>query len=283
MSAPKHLRSARLRVRCSASNDEKDDDASKLSSEFSRFVTPRVRVTQAWPVRVVTSAAADLRRSLRSVTRFYMPLFNSTPAHLQMLFMLLFAYVAQLLGGQASMYAGARINPLVLRGQWHRLFTPVLMHGSLTHILANCYSLWRIGPLATSFFGPERTWLIFLLSGVGGNLLGLWLGQARAISVGASGAVFGLMGCAAAYALRNKRTLGGGADAITTNIGQVLFINLLFGARGGSHIDNFAHLGGFASGGALGLALAPDLAQARASHRHMHYPCTQCTCHARTL
>ena len=102
MRAPSRPGCARLRVRCSAAGDADADDASKLSSEFSRFVTPRVRLTQAWPVRVVTSAAADLRRSLRSVTRFYSGALDSTPAHWLMLAVLLVAYAAQMAGASTS-------------------------------------------------------------------------------------------------------------------------------------------------------------------------------------
>ena len=62
-------------------------------------------------------------------------------------------------------------------GQWHRLFSPMFLHGSLMHLLSNCYSLWRLGPLAEETYGRARLLLIYLLSGVGGNLLSLYFGR----------------------------------------------------------------------------------------------------------
>ena len=86
--------------------------------------------------------------------------------------------------------------------------------------------------------------------------------MARGMSVGASGAVFGFMGAAAAYVVRNKAALGRSGDAILSNVGQVLFLNLIFGAQRGSGIDQLGHIGGVVTGAVFGLLLAPDAGSA---------------------
>lgn len=143
----------------------------------------------------------------------------------------------------------------------------MFLHHGVFHILSNCYFLTRIGPLAEGAYGRERFLLLYLLSGVGGNLFGLWFGPASSISVGASGAVFGLMGAVGAYALRNKKALGRSSETMLQGVGQVLFLNLLIGLQPRSGVDNLAHVGGCASGALLGLVLSPDLADARSGRR----------------
>ena len=116
-------------------------------------------------------------------------------------------------------------------------------------ILSNSFSLWRVGPLVENVYGGSRTLLIYLLADIGGNhLAGLYWGSLGGLSVGASGAVFGLFGAVAAYVLRNKRELGSSGDFMLTQVGQVLFINLLIGTRRGSGIDNLGHVSGAVAG-----------------------------------
>lgn len=81
-----------------------------------------------------------------------------------------------------------------------------------------------------------------------GKLGDLYWGSLGGLSVGASGAVFGLFGAVAAYVLRNKRELGSSGDFMLTQVGQVLFINLLIGTRHGSGIDNLGHVSGAVAG-----------------------------------
>ena len=119
------------------------------------------------------------------------------------------------------------------------------------HLLSNSFSLWRVGPLVENVYGGSRTLLIYLLADIGGNhLAGLYMywGSLGGLSVGASGAVFGLFGAVAAYVLRNKRELGSSGDFKLTQVGQVLFINLLIGTRRGSGIDNLGHVSGAVAG-----------------------------------
>jgi len=236
--------------------------ASEISRELAKYTTTRMRITQSAPVRFSVGALSDLRSVCRQLGNFYASAFSALPTHRVVLVLTLLAYGAQQMAGKAAILAGARMNPAILQhGQVHRLISPLFLHHSTFHLLSNCFSLWRIGPLANGAFGSVRLLLIYLLSGVGGNLLGLWLGSMRAVSVGASGAVFGMIGAVASFAFRNRETLGRGANALMSSVGQILALNLLIGLQPRSGIDNLGHLGGCAVGAVLGLLLAPDLSK----------------------
>lgn len=236
--------------------------ASEISKEFAKYATTRVRVTQSAPIRFGVGALADFRSVCGQVGKFYASAFKAVPMHMVVLVLTVIAYGAQQMAGKAAILAGARMNHAIIRhGQLHRLIAPLFLHHSALHLLSNCFSLWRIGPLANGAFGSARLLLIYLLSGVGGNLFGLWLGSARAISVGASGAVFGMIGAVASFAFRNRESLGRGANALMSSAGQILALNLFIGLQPRSGIDNLGHFGGCAVGAVLGLILAPDLSR----------------------
>ena len=231
------------------------------SREFSKYVTPRVRVTQSAPVRLLQRVSADSSAAARRFGAFYSGVFRALPMHQLILATMLVAFGAQQAKGRAALLAGARMNHLILRGQWHRLISPIFLHHTNFHLLSNSFSLWRIGPLAEGAFGPARLILLYLLSGVGGNLAGLCFGSSRAVSVGASGAVFGMMGAVGAYALRNRAALGRNSDALMSSLSQVLILNLFIGMRPHSGIDNLGHVGGCAAGLLIGLLLTPNLSR----------------------
>lgn len=231
----------------------------QLSRQLSRYRgSARFAVTQSDPVRKSVGALGNARRTLTDVARFYSGALQSLSVHKSLLLLTVLAYGAQQAAGQAATLAGARMNVAITRGnQWHRLVSPIFLHGGGMHLASNALSTWRVGPLVEAAFGPTRTLLIYLLSGIGGNVAGLVWGSPRGLSVGASGAVFGLMGATAAFVLRNKRQLGNRGDALLQSVGQVLLLNLFIGTRRGSGIDNLGHVGGCVAGAVLGLAMAP--------------------------
>ena len=89
---------------------------------------------------------------------------------------------------------GARENVLITYGEWWRLITPIFLHGSVQHIVFNMLSLWIWGRYAEIMQGRVRYGLIYLLSGIAGNVLGYAFSSPHSVAVGASGAVFGLFG-----------------------------------------------------------------------------------------
>ncbi len=135
------------------------------------------------------------------------------------------------------------------QGRWWTLLTAIYLHGSLLHILFNVLWIRQLGPAVEEVYGPARLVTIFTLSGVAGfvvsNLIGI------PFTIGASGAIFGLLGALVAYGRKRGGVFGG---LVLRQYGQwalVLFILGFFMAG----VNNFAHAGGFAGGLLAGLAL----------------------------
>lgn len=145
---------------------------------------------------------------------------------------------------------GAKYNPAIVQGQWFRLITCVFLHGGLIHIAANMYSLYAIGPLIENLYGKYKYLAIYLISGIISSLFSFWF--SAYVSIGASGAIFGLMGAIFIFAFKERKRIG---KDFLTNITSVLVINLFIGLSI-QGIDNFAHLGGLLSGVTFGLIMS---------------------------
>lgn len=247
---------------CSAADEDQppkrnDLSAFDISSELKKYDTSGMRLRTSGPVRRGADAITRFLGGGASAASFYQRAAASLPVHVAAALLTLLAYGAQSYAPRAAMYGGARVNAAIDNGQWHRLVSPVFLHGGFMHLASNLFSLWRVGPLVESAFGPARAWLLYLLSGIAGNLAGLAWGEARGMSVGASGAVFGMIGATGGFVFRNKRALGSYGDMLLSNAGQILLLNLFIGTRRGSGVDNLAHVGGFAGGAIAGLLIAP--------------------------
>lgn len=140
---------------------------------------------------------------------------------------------------------GAQYTPYVKRGQWYRLFTSMFLHFGFIHLLCNMYSLSNLGPALESFFRIPLFLVLYLVSGLAGNLLSYYreirTGQYR-LSAGASGAVFGLLGAYLVFAI-----LPGYGGVSLYGILRVLAINALY-AFSNRSINAMAHLGGLIAG-----------------------------------
>jgi rhomboid protease GluP len=137
---------------------------------------------------------------------------------------------------------GARFGPLVQAGEWWRLVVPVFLHGGVLHILFNGMALVQVGPLAERAYGRARFLLIFIVAGVAGNLLGLRF-YGGGVGIGASGALFGLIGAAGVYGHRRGDAFGRMIRRVMLQWGlYALVFGLLI------HADNAAHIGGLAAG-----------------------------------
>lgn len=243
--------------------------AAELSAYQKKYSKGRAllfSITQAGPLRRGVAAIDDGLDSLRGIVRFYERSMRLIPVNRALFGLTLVAFGAQSAAGRAATMAGARMNLAILNGdQWHRLVTPIFLHGSGYHLMSNLYSLWRVGPLVEGLYGGSKTLLIYLLAGVGGNLAGLQWGALRSLSVGASGAVLGLMGAVAAYVMSNRQQLGRSGDALLTQVGQLLLLNLFIGLSPRSGIDNLGHFGGAATGFIFGWLLSPRASRDRYS------------------
>jgi rhomboid protease GluP len=139
---------------------------------------------------------------------------------------------------------GMKVNELVLDGQLWRLITPMFLHASFLHIGFNMYALSIFGPGLERHFGRLRFLTLYLLGGFAGNVLSFVFSPAP--SLGASTAVFGLLGAEGIFLYQNRELFGSSARAALTNIATIAGINLLLGLRPG--IDNWGHIGGLIGG-----------------------------------
>ena len=131
-------------------------------------------------------------------------------------------------------------NPLEL----YRLVSSIFLHGSILHFLCNMISLYVIGSQLESFFGKVKYTIIFILSGVIGNLLTLIFLQNGVITIGASGAIFGLLGALLYFGYHYRVYLSG---VMRTQIIPIIILNLFIGVVS-QGINNFAHIGGLIGG-----------------------------------
>lgn len=151
----------------------------------------------------------------------------------------------------------------VAAGQWWRMFSAVLLHGSMFHILFNMWALYVFGPQIERESGSLPFLAIYLTSATGGSLFVFWFSHPFSFSIGASGAIFGLFGVwlAGAYRLRHtyfgRRVLSQLAVLLAINFALPLFI---------PNIAWEAHLGGLVTGAAIGLLWS---AQRRRGHRKL--------------
>ncbi|GAB2265233.1 tubulin folding cofactor A [Dionaea muscipula] len=137
--------------------------------------------------------------------------------------------------------------------QGWRLLTCMWLHAGLIHILVNMLSLVFIGIRLEQQFGFVRIGIIYLLSGFGGSILSALFIQ-NSISVGASGALFGLLGAMLSELITNWTIYTNKVAALVTLL-LVVLVNLAVGIL--PHVDNFAHIGGFLTGFFLGFILLP--------------------------
>jgi rhomboid protease GluP len=182
------------------------------------------------------------------------------PATFGLIGFTLLVYLGQLLSvalwGQDVLLAlGAKERGALAAGQVWRLVSPIFLHIGLLHFFVNMYSLYALGPAVERFFGGARMLLFYLLSGISGVILSDAL-SSRA-SVGASGAIFGLLGALAAFLYQHRRVFGSAGGAQFRQLVFVALLNLAIGLSPG--IDNWGHLGGLLSGAIMTWFLGPQL------------------------
>lgn len=154
----------------------------------------------------------------------------------------------------ANVIFGAKVNPYIIAGQYWRLLTPIFLHGGLVHLAVNSYSLYAVGPEVERMYGRLKFIFIYLLAGIMGNVASFAFSPG--ISVGASGAIFGLLGALLYLGQRFRKVIS--SNYVVSIIAMILF-NVIYGFSQ-PNIDNYAHLGGLAGGylAAVTVGLAGD-------------------------
>lgn len=184
-------------------------------------------------------------------------------------------FLAMLIGGAGFWHSpnavqlawGANFAPATQDGEWWRLASAIFLHFGLVHLVFNLWALWDAGQLVERMYGHLRFVIIYLTSGLIGNLASLVMQGNYAISGGASGAIFGIFGALLTFLWYERaaidsyefRWLFGGAAVFA-------FATIILGFIVPG-IDNSAHIGGFVTGVLMSQVLAQSLTVKRLSQR----------------
>lgn len=154
-------------------------------------------------------------------------------------------FIIPLLYGQSeAMIAQFCVHgPSIRYGHYYRLFTGMFLHGSIFHLIFNSYALYVIGSQIESFLGKFKFLIIYLAGGLMGSLFSITF-NGNAASIGASGAIFGLMGALVYFGYHYRVYLG---NVIKSQIIPLIVFNLVLGFAM-SGVDNSAHIGGLIGG-----------------------------------
>ena len=171
-------------------------------------------------------------------------------------------YLTQCLGGSRDVAVltrcGAKVNGLIELGQWWRLVTPTFLHAGYAHMFINGLACLVLGQMLERLYGSVRFVVIYVVCGAAAAV-GSFL-VTDGVMVGASGAIFGIIGMLVAYGFRHRRDIPARYQAM---FGAGLFplvgLNLLLGFLI-PQIDNAAHIGGLIAGFVLGFVVRPRTA-----------------------
>ncbi len=175
--------------------------------------------------------------------------------------------------GTTLLAFGAETNQTLRMGEWFRLITPIFLHLSGLHLLSNSFALAIVGPQVERLYGSARFLLIYLMAGCGGMLASAvnhaLTGKQTTVTVGASGAIFGLFGVLAVFSFKYRKELpksfiNAFAIAVLPAIGINLFVGFTV-----PFIDNSTHVGGLLAGVLLAFII-PYLVPGRARFSPAH-------------
>ena len=155
---------------------------------------------------------------------------------------------------------GAMDGQQIAAGEYWRLFVAIFLHSGWMHLGLNAFGLFVVGQLLEPLYGHSRFTAIYLLSGLAGSVSSYAFNLSlmpNAIGMGASGALFGVLGGLVAFFLSHRNQLGDMGRRSLVGLLLLAGINLVFGLVTAG-VDNYAHIGGFVSGLALGIAFSPS-------------------------
>ncbi|HIQ27028.1 MAG TPA: rhomboid family intramembrane serine protease [Sulfurovum sp.] len=142
---------------------------------------------------------------------------------------------------------GALFGPYtVIEGEWWRLGTAMFLHGGMTHLLMNMFSLYLIGRGLEQYFNTQSYLSIYFFSGILGGLASLYV-HPQSVGVGASGAIFGVFGALAGFFLAHRGQIQEHTKAFMKDFAIIIAINIVIGMSIPS-IDMTAHIGGLLVG-----------------------------------
>ncbi len=230
--------------------DLKGEDGLNNNSEIAKLFPDIIKKTKFAEsgVELFAKITTDINKHNENDAREAEKVFKSKTPYITYIIILLnvIAYIYTYMIGDTNSIIGAfAVNgPAIRSGEYYRLITGMFLHGGIFHILFNMYALYVIGSQLESFLGKIKYTVIYLLSGISGGLLSMILSGSNVFSIGASGAIFGLMGSLLYFGLQYRVYLG---NFVRSQLVPLLVFNLILGAVSPG-IDNFGHIGGLIGG-----------------------------------
>lgn len=194
-------------------------------------------------------AAPQGRAQVVNVRRtFGRPSFQTAPVSFTIMAITAAIFIIGTLSPEAERWlfqTFAQANFLVAAGEWWRIFTAALLHGGMMHVAFNMYALYLFGPRLEQQVGSPAFAALYVATAGTGGMVSYLFGDIGQVSIGASGAIFGLLGAWMFVAWKMRGTPGG--RSMFNQLGVLLAINLALPLFVGG-IDWRAHLGGLAGG-----------------------------------
>jgi rhomboid protease GluP len=163
-------------------------------------------------------------------------------------------FIGQLIGGESFTYYGLKINDLIRQGEFWRFVTPIFFHANVLHFFFNMYALYNIGLQIERPLGYSKFLMIYFFSGMAGGFASFLFTPTP--SLGASGAIFGLIGALAVFLFRHYRLFGLAGRNMLYNVIFIIVVNLVISVAS-PDIDLWGHVGGLVTGSVLAWILAP--------------------------
>jgi len=234
---------------CIKVNDEEDIINNNEISKVFPDITKKLKFSEKG-IELFTKITNDINKHNEEDARRLEKLFTSKLPYITVTLIIIniLIYLITVLTGSVNNFVN--YAPAVRGGEYYRLLTAIFLHGNLLHLGFNMYALYIIGSQLESVLGRTKFLIIYLLSGLSGSLFSMiFLGNGA--SLGASGAIFGLMGALVYFGWHYRVYLG---NVVKTQILPIIALNLFIGfAIPG--IDNFAHIGGLIGGTTVTMAL----------------------------
>lgn len=152
--------------------------------------------------------------------------------------------------GRVLYNLGAKWSPAIKEGQYYRLITSMFLHGGIVHLLFNMYALWSLGNLVEKVWGTKRFLMVYFGGGFVASIA-TFIFSPNSLSVGASGAIFALLGAAAIFGYFIKDRFG---KEFMHEMLKLIGINIFIGITT-PNIDNVAHIGGLIGGAIISFGI----------------------------
>jgi len=228
--------------------------------EYEKIFHPEYKIYTEEDIMLLIKDIYEKTTAPKSITPTKLNTFSITKIFIliNVIIFILGLVLKEIAGGRDILFEyGAQQNLLVTHNyQLWRLITSMFLHADFLHLISNAYFLFVCGEIVEKFLGRTKFVIIYLVTGLAGNLLSLILLDQGTYSLGASGACLGLGGVIL-YLILNKKSEFRKHFRNMTSFAFIILFNVFYGfLLPGSNINNWAHLGGFIAGILMALFFA---------------------------